>query len=94
MNKLILTIIYNRDRFRNMALLRDGSGILRIYGLYLYFLNIIEKRPFLGYGLGGENSEIINKDKKYYSLNNSIYNELLNVPLLYSTTTYCGIIIG
>ena len=53
-----------------MALLTDGYGIQRIYGSYLYFLNIIEKRPFLGYGLGGENSEIINKDKKYYSLNN------------------------
>ena len=72
----------------------DGSSTQRIVGSYLYSLNILEQRPFLGSGLGSDNLTLINKVKNFYSIDYQAYYPQHFVPIIYSNTTFFSNLIG
>ena len=93
-DKFILTFKYYEERVLNLLTLNDGSSSQRLIGSFLYTLNILEQRPILGSGIGGNNLELIIKDKDFYSIDYRVYNTLYIVPITYSNTTFYAFIIG
>ncbi|MDB3914805.1 hypothetical protein N9364_02990, partial [Alphaproteobacteria bacterium] len=91
--KIFQTYGYFKDRFSNFLTNNDGSSYQRFVGSFLYVLKVIEERPILGSGLGGDNLSLIYKNKNFYSLDYMAFHRLA-VPVTFSNTTFYSHLIG
>ena len=92
--KIFHTFGYFKERFSNFLTNNDGSSHQRVLGSFLYVLKVIEERPILGSGLGGDNLSLIFKNKNFYSLDYLVNNNFLLIPVTYSTSTFYSHLIG
>ena len=87
-------IEYIKDRFMNVIAFSDGSTRGRIIGGYLSFIDVLQNRPFSGYG-GGSLNEQINFDQsilieKYTTVSGRVY--LNNTTFLSAISIASGVI--
>ena len=101
--RLLFAVAYFKERVVNVftivntggiTLNTDGSSTQRIVGSLLYSLNILEQRPLLGSGLGGENLKLIFKIKNFYSIDYLAFHPSHIIPITFTISTFYSHLIG